>query len=153
MHQRHFQTERGRLGVNAVAAADHRREFVLLRLGSDDLAQVRNVLDKDVGRLNHLHCKGGVANVRAGQAVVQPTLGRVADVLADVGGEGDDVVVQRLFELFAALDGEGGFRLHLRQILLGDEALTAKRFAGQQLDLQPDFQFPLFRPDFPHGGP
>ena len=36
VHQRHFQTKRRRLGVDAVAAADAWREFVFLRAAGDD---------------------------------------------------------------------------------------------------------------------
>ena len=94
MHQRHFQAEGRRLGVNAVAAADHRRELVLARLFGDDLAQRLDVRDQHVGGLRHLHGEGGVANVAAGQAEMEPAAGGRADVFGDVGGEGDDVVIE-----------------------------------------------------------
>ena len=42
--------------------------------------------------------------------------------------------------------------LHLLQILAAAPALGAKRLAGEQFDLQPDFQLALFAPDLPHFG-
>ena len=47
VHQRHFESEGGRLGVDAVAAADHRGVHVLSRLGTDDLAETLDVSDEN----------------------------------------------------------------------------------------------------------
>ena len=64
VHQRHFQTERRRLGMDAVAAADARREFVLLRAAGDDGQKFFNVGNQDVRALHHLHGEAGVARCR-----------------------------------------------------------------------------------------
>ena len=152
VHQGHLEAEGGRLGVDAVAAADHRSVHVLARLGSDDLPETLDVGDENLERLVHLHRECRVDDVAAGQAKVQPAAGRFADVFRDVGGEGDDVVVQRLFEFAAAFDGEGGVVLHLLEVFFGDESLVAKCLGREQFDVQPDFEFSLFRPNVPHLG-
>ena len=58
--------------------------------------------------LDHLHGEGGVDDVAAGEAEMQPAAGRVVDVLGDIGREGDDVVVERALEFLAAVETEGG---------------------------------------------
>ena len=116
MHQRHFQAEGGRLGVDAVAAADHRRELVFARLAGDDFAQGLDIGNENVRRLRHLHGEGGVDDIAAGQAEMQPAAGGRADVFGDVGGEGDDVVIEGLLQFLAAFDAEGGLGLHLGEI-------------------------------------
>ncbi len=108
VHQRQLQAEGRRLGMDAVAAANHRRELVLPGPGGDGLAQQLDVLDEHVGGLHHLHGEGGIHHVAAGQAEVQPAAGGRADVLGDVGGEGDDVVIERALQLFAPLQAERG---------------------------------------------
>ena len=110
VHQRQLQAEGRRFGMDAVAAANHRSELVLLRSGGNGLAQDLYVLDEHASRLHHLHGKGGINHIAAGQAVVQPPAGGRADVFGDVRGEGDDVVIERALELFAPLQAERGAR-------------------------------------------
>jgi hypothetical protein len=150
VHQRQLQAEGRRFSVDAVAAADHRRELMFLGPGGDRLAQHLDILDEHAGRLHHLHREGGIPHVAAGQAVVQPPVGGRADVLGDVGRESDDVVVKRALKLLAPLNAERGAGLDLPEILPGHQPLGAERFAGEQFDLQPDFQLALFAPDLPH---
>ncbi len=64
-HQRHLEAERRRLGVDAVTAADHRRELVFARLGGNDFAEALHVGDENFHRLAHLHRKRGVDDVAA----------------------------------------------------------------------------------------
>ena len=61
VHQRQFQAERGRLGVDAVAAADAGREFVFLRAPGDDGQKFLDIGNQNVRALRHLH---GVARCR-----------------------------------------------------------------------------------------
>ena len=58
--------------------------------------------------MHHLHGEGGIDDIAAGQAEMQPAAGRFTDVLRDVGGESNDVVVKGALEFFAAVDAEGG---------------------------------------------
>jgi hypothetical protein len=152
VHQRHFQSEGRRLRVDAVAAADHGSENVLGGLLGDDRLEGLDIRDENGRRLRHLHGEGSVKNIAAGQPVMEPAAGGRADVLRDVGGEGDDVVIERAFQLFAALRLEGRPRLHHRVILLRHDALGGQGLAGEQFDLEPYFQLALLGPDFPHFG-
>ena len=43
--------------------------------------------------------------------------------------------------------------LHLGEVLFGNNALGDERLAGEQFDLQPDFQLALLAPDLPHFRP
>ena len=81
---------------------------------------------------------------------MQPPAGGRADVLGDVGGEGDDVVIDSALDLLAPLHGERGARLDLLEVLARHQPFGAERFAGEEFDLQPDFELALFAPDFPH---
>ena len=76
VHQRHFQTERRRFAVDAVAAADAGREFVLLRAPGDDGQKFFHVGDQNVRALHHLHGETGVHDVAAREAKMQPAAAR-----------------------------------------------------------------------------
>jgi len=52
VHQRHLESESGRLGMNAMAASDHGRELVFPGLDGDSSAQFFDILEKNVCRLN-----------------------------------------------------------------------------------------------------
>ena len=83
---------------------------------------------------------------------MKPAARFAVNVFGDVGGESDDVVVQRALEFLAAVEAEGGLRLHLLEVGFRDDALLDKRFGGKQFDLQPDLQLALLSPDVPHLG-
>src|SRR5258705_5943506 len=152
IHQGEAPAESGRLGMNAMAAANHRRELMFPGLAGDNLPQSPDVFDEDVRRFQHLHGEGRVHDVAAGQAEVEPAAGRCADVFGDVGSEGDNVVIEGAFEFLASVHVESGPGLHLREVFFGHQALSAERLAGKQFDLQPDFELALVAPDFPHRG-
>src|SRR4051812_20272348 len=114
--------------MDAVTAADHRHELRFARATLDHLAQIFNVRNQDVSGLDHLYREGGIQHVAAGQAKVQPTARWRADVFGDVRRKRDDVVVERLLEFFAALDVEGGFGLHLREVLFRYDAFSDEGF-------------------------
>src|SRR5712672_2947012 len=84
---------------------------------------------------------------------MKPSTGRSADIFGDIGSEGDDIVIEGALKFLAAFEVKTGARFHLAQVPLGDQALLGERFAGQQLDAQPNFQFSLFAPDFAHRRP
>ena len=65
-----FQPECGRFGVDAVAAADGQRVFVLHRPGLQRRHDRVDVLQQDVGGLGQLHRQRGVQHVGAGHALV-----------------------------------------------------------------------------------
>ena len=103
--QRQLQAEGGRLGVDAVAAADRRRELVLEGAPLQRRQQRVDVREQDVGRAAELHREAGVEDVGRGHALVQEARLR-ADDLGDVGQEGDDVVLHLALDLVDALDVE-----------------------------------------------
>ena len=94
-----LHTEGHGFGVNAVGAAGAEGVALLEGTALADLAKLADVLDDEVAGLGELVAEGGVAKVRAGHAIVDPTagLGSVSrdvgvDVLLHVGEEGDDIV-------------------------------------------------------------
>ncbi len=80
--------------MDAVAATDAGRKFMLLRATGDDGHKFFDIGDEDVRALHHLHGEAGVHDVAARQAEVQPARGAVVDLLGNGGGEADDIVVE-----------------------------------------------------------
>ena len=101
MHQGQIEPKGGRLGVNAVAAPNHRGELKFPRLGGNDLPERLDIRNQNVGRLRHLDGKGGIDDITAGQAKVQPAAGGRANIFGDIRGEGNDVMVERAFQFLA----------------------------------------------------
>jgi len=133
-----------------MAAPDHRSVFEFVGFLFNDLKQLLDVGNENVGGLGHLHGKGRVDDVAAGQAEVEPAAGWRADVLAHVGREGNDVVVEGSLQLAAAVDGKIRPGFHQIEVLLGDDSLGDEGFRGQQFNLQPNLELALFAPDVPH---
>ena len=63
-HERQLQSERDRLGVHTVAAANHRCHLVPARLVCDGSSQCLKIVEKDIARLVQLHRERCVQNVR-----------------------------------------------------------------------------------------
>ena len=149
---RQFEAEGGRLGVDAVAAPDARREFVLARATLQRGEERVEIGEKDVGGAGQLDREAGVEHVRRRHAPVQEARLR-ADMLGDVGEEGDDVVFDlaldgvdaRDLEPPALGDGGGDSGRDLAQQLL--------RLAGVALDVEPYAEFGLRRPERRHVRP
>jgi hypothetical protein len=99
-----------------------------------------------------LHGKGGIDHVAAGEPEMEPTAGWIADVLGHVGGEGNDVVIQRPLQFLASFEIESGPGFHPGQILFRNYPLSAEGFAGEKFNSQPNFEFSLLAPDLPHLG-
>ena len=89
---RELEPEGRRLGVDAVAAADGRRQLVLERAALEHLEQRVEIRDQQVGGLLQLHRERGVEHVGAGHALVQPAPLR-PELLAGPGQEGDHVML------------------------------------------------------------
>ena len=62
-HERELEAEGDRLGVNAVAATDHRRHFVFSRLRGDRFAQLLEIVGENLRRFVQLHGERGIENV------------------------------------------------------------------------------------------
>ena len=145
--------------MNAMAAADARREFVFLRAPGDDGQQFFHVGNQNVRALLHLHGITGVAHVAACQAEMKPAAGVVVDLLGHGGGEANDVVVENFFQFALAGDEAGQIGeplvaagLDLCEISRGNNLLLHQGLAGEQLDLQPDLELVFIRPNRPHFG-
>ena len=157
VHQRELEAEGGRLGMNAVAAADAGGELMLLRAPRDARPNRPHIRHQQVRALRHLHGVGGVAHVAAGQAKVEPAAGGVVDSLSHGGGEADDVMVEDFLQLLLPRDqaGEVGeptvtAGLDLREVLGRHHPFLHQRLAGQELDSQPEPELVFIRPDGPH---
>ena len=160
MHERQLQTEGGGLTMNAVTAADTGGPLILPGPSSNDRQQGFHIADEQVGALHHLNGKGGVDDVGAGQTEVQPSAGRVVDALGHGGGEGDDIVVEHLFQLALPGRQSGGVAfpglatlLDFQKVFFRHHALGHQRFTGKFLNIEPKAQLVLFGPDRPHLGP
>ena len=100
-----LQPEGRRLGMDAVAAADRRRVFVLDRAPLQRRQQPVEIGEQEVGGLLQLHREAGVEHVARGHALVDKArLG--ADMLGEVGQKGDHVVMRLALDLVDAPDLE-----------------------------------------------
>ena len=98
--------------------------------------------------------KAGVEHVGRGHALVDEARLR-ADDLGEMGQERDDVVLHLALDRVDALHVEGGLGAllpdHLGR-LLRDDAEVGERRRGMGLDLEPDAELGLGRPDGHHLG-
>jgi hypothetical protein len=152
--QSELEAEGHRLGVDAVRAADGRRQFVFIGAALQRGEQRVDVGDQDVAGATELHREAGVEHVGAGHALMDEA--RVgADELGQMSEEGDDVVLGHLLDRVDALDVErhvarlfpDRFRRFFR-----DDADLGQRVAGVSLDLEPDAEARFGRPDLDHLG-
>jgi hypothetical protein len=160
IHQRKLETERRRLGMDAVAAADAGRELVFIGAALDDGQQFFHVGDENVRRLLHLHGVAGVTDVAAGEAEVEPAAGVVVDGFGDGGGEGDDVVVQCFFQLALPCNQTGqvgkpfvAASLDFFKISGGNHFFPHQSLAGKKFNLQPEAELVFIGPNGPHFRP
>ena len=98
VHQRQFQAERRRLGVDAVAAPDQGVNWYSFARAGDDWQQLLCVGDENVRACVICTANAVSHDIAAGQAEMQPAAGGVVDFFGDGGGEADDVVVERFFQ-------------------------------------------------------
>ena len=151
---RELEAEGGRLGVNAMRAADRRRIFVLQRAALYRGEQSVDIGDQQIGGARQLHGEAGVEHVGAGHALMHEARIR-ADEFAEMGQEGDDVMLGHALDLVDARDVEGdeiGLVPDRLGALLGDDADLGERVAGIGLDLEPDAKARLRLPDLRHLG-
>ena len=132
-----------------MAAADHRGELVLLRADGDGLSQGEEVGFEQIAGLEHLDGDGRVEKVGGGEALVNPTRGR-ADIFSNILEERDDIVVRAFLDFADFFDVESSLRADFCGVGFRDRAEFGHRFAGEGLDLEPDFEFSLFGPNGPH---
>ena len=102
---REFQAEGGRLGMDAVRAADGRRQLVLEGAALQRREQRVDVGDQEVARPLQLHGEAGVEHVGARSCPDGRSAHR-ADELGEMGQKGDDVVLGDALDLVDARDVE-----------------------------------------------
>ena len=151
---RELDAEGGRLGVDAVRAADGRRLLVLEGAALQRGEELVDVGDQDVGGARELHVEAGVEHVRRGHAGMhEPRLG--ADDLGKMRQEGDHVVLGDALDLVDPGHVERGVLAlgpdFLRRGLRHDAEL-GHGVCGMRLDLEPDAKPRLRRPDRNHFG-
>ena len=101
-----LQSEGHRLGVDAVAAADGRRIFVLLGAALQHGEQRVQIGEQYVRSSGELHREAGVEHVRAGHPLVKEARRRPGP-LGDMGQEGDHVVLRLRLDRVDSGDVEG----------------------------------------------
>ena len=89
---RELEPERGRLGMDAVRAADGRRHLVFEGAALERGEQRVDVGDQDVGGAHELHVEAGVEHVGGGHAGMHEARLRPDD-FRQMREEGDDVVL------------------------------------------------------------
>ena len=140
------QPEGGRLGVDAVGAADAERVAVLEGAPHQGVAVGRRTSKQDDPGLLDLERERGVEHIGGGQAVVDPApLG--PDLRRDHVDEGGDVVVGGPLPLLDRLDRERGARAAGLGRLGRHDPLGCERVGHRQLDRQPAVHLAMRRPD------
>ena len=154
---RELEPEGRRLGMDAVAAADGRRQLVLERAALEHCEQRVDVRDQQVRRLLQLHRQRGVEHVGAGHALVKPApLG--PELLAGPGEEGDHVMLGDRLDRVDRVDVDLAQRVAVigradrRRVLGRDHPDPAHRLGREDLDLPPDAVAVFGRPDGRHFG-
>lgn len=101
------QAHRGRLGMDAVAAADAHRVLVFEGAGLESREHPVDVGEQQIGGAHELDVEGGVENVGRGHALMHKTAVG-ADKFGEMGEEGDDVVLGHGLDLIDAGDVKRG---------------------------------------------
>ncbi len=144
-----LEAKRRRLGMDAVAAPDGRRVFVLEGAPLQHREQSVEIGQQKVGRLLQLHRQAGVEDIARGHALMDEA-GIGADMLGEVGQKRDHVVMRLTLYLVDALDLESAALSDGVGRTLGDHAECGLSIAGMGLDLEPDPIPVLRRPDPGH---
>ena len=144
-----LQTEGCRFGVDAVAASDHDRVLMFLRLGFDAVQELDQRSAEYGSRLLDLQGQRGVQKIAAGHALVHETAGR-PDVLGHVGQKGDHIVLDRFFDLENTGGVEVAFGPYFPGCLGGDLPPVGADLTDHGFDFPPDAEAVLIGPDGGH---
>ena len=155
-----FQPERGRLGMDAVAAADGQGELVLERPRLQRRQHRVEVRQQQVGRLGELHRQAGVQHVGAGHSLVheaavrpdrigQPGRGRRS---RRGGFHARSRRCGRCRPARSAFRAAPPCSRMVRAAEAGIRPIPRHALGGQRLDLEPDAVAILGRPDGVHLG-
>lgn len=146
------QAHGGRLGMDAVAAADAHRVLVFEGAGLQCSEYTVHIGEQQIGGADELDVERGVQHVRRGHALVNETAVG-ADKFGKVRQESDDVVLGDGLDLVDAGDIEGGAAALFPDRLccrFRNDAEFGKRVTGMRLDLEPDAELRFRRPDGDH---
>src|SRR5579872_1825042 len=149
-----LEPEGGRLGVDAMRAADGRGHLVLESALLQRGQHFVEVGDQNIGGASELYIEAGVEHVRRGQALVHEARFGTDD-LGEMRGEGQHIVLDLGLDLLDARDVEG------RILALGPDRLSSilrndtevgQRVSGVGFDFEPDLEARLGVPDRRHFG-
>ena len=149
--EQELHAEGGGLRMDAVRAAHDGRLAVLLGLDRERGDELLDAADDHPAGLVDVDGHGRVHDVGRGQAVVEP-LRVLSEALRDAARERDHVVVGGGLDLVDARDGESRVVAHALGGAGGHDAELLPGLRGGELDLQPDLEFVLVRPERRHGG-
>ena len=141
-----FKTKGNRLGMHAVAAADHDRVPMFPGAAPQHVEQGIQVGQQLVRCLAQLHGKAGINHIRRGQAEVQ-IASLFADALGHRGDKGNYIVLDLGLDFLHAADIKPGVLSQPRNNRRRDVAALGQGLARQQFDLQPGGKLVLLRPD------
>ena len=143
-----LEPEGRRLGMDAVRAADGRRQLVLEGAALQRGEQRVDVGDKDVGGAGELHVEAGVEHVGRRHALMHEARLRPDD-LGEMRQERDDVVLGLALDRVDARDVEDRVAALVPDRPRGrlrDDAELGHGVGGMRLDLEPDAEARLRRP-------
>ena len=147
-----LEPERGRLGVDAVRAADGRRQLVFARAALQRGVKRVDIRNQKIGGADELNVEAGVEHVGRRHALVHEARFRTHD-LGEMSEESDDVVLDLAFDLLDARDVEFrrlAFFPNLLCCRFRDHAELGHRVGCMRLDFEPDAKARLRRPDRRH---
>ena len=136
MPEGRLEPEGGRLGVDAVGAADHQRLLVGEGEPAERLAEALEAVEQQVGGALELERERGVDDVRRRQPQVDEP-GVRADGLLELGEKGDDVVARGGLELVDPPGVDPRRAADPLDRLARDPAPPRVHLADGQFDLEP----------------
>ncbi len=141
--------------MDAVRAADRRRILMLESAALQRRQQFFHVGDQNIGRARELNRETSIEDIRRGEAKMHKTrLG--PDNLAKMGEESDDVVLYFPLDRIDARNVEFGVLAFFPDFLRGflrNHPEFRHRISGMCLDLEPDAEAGIRRPDRGHFRP
>ena len=146
-----LEAHRGRLGVDRVGAAHHRRVRLGPGTGHEHGDEPLGIGQQDRPGGAQLEGQPGVDDVAAGQPEMQVATLRT-DRLGDLRHEGDDVVVGRALDLDDPLDVDRAPRLERLQRLGRDLAAAGLGAGDRELDLEHRLEAGALGPQRAHLG-
>ena len=134
-----LQTERRRLGMNAVAASDADSVLVLVRSDFESGKQCVEIVDQNIRRTHELNIEAGVEHIGRGHALMdEARFG--PHMLGQMRQERDDIVLDLTFDGIDPFDVEIDVPCLPHRIGrgLGNDAQIRLCVASMGFDLEPD---------------